>query len=113
MEKDIGKIRKNDQTEILVRIDDFGGRPGLTIREFITSDRYTGFTKAGTRIPADKFEDFKAMIDSINASDFPAASSEEGGAESGGGQAELSGESESSGSEGGEGGDAGSGAEDY
>ena len=70
MEKDIGKIRKNDNTEVIVRIDDFGGRVGLTIREFVTGDRYTGFTKAGTRIPVDSFKDFKAMINSIDESEL-------------------------------------------
>ena len=47
MEKDIGKIKKNDTTEIVVRLDDFGGKIGLTIREFVNNERYTGFTKAG------------------------------------------------------------------
>ncbi len=70
MEKDIGEIKKNDETNIIVRIDDFGGSPGLTIREFVKSERYTGFTKAGVRIRADKFEDFKAMINSIDSSDL-------------------------------------------
>ena len=79
MEKDIGKIKKNDQTEIVVRIDDFGGKPGLTIREFTTSERYTGFTKSGTRISAEKFGEFKDLINSINQSDFPEASVEEKG----------------------------------
>ena len=78
MEKDIGKIQKNDQTDIVIRIDDFGGKPGLTIREFTTSERYTGFTKSGTRIAAEKFEEFKTMINSIQASDFPEAAPEEG-----------------------------------
>jgi hypothetical protein len=66
MEKDLGKINKNDNTDIVVRIDDFGGKVGLTIREFISSERYTGFTKAGTRIPANKIEDFKKIINSID-----------------------------------------------
>jgi len=70
MEKDIGKIKKNDNTEIVVRIDDFGGKKGLTIREYITSDRYTGFTKAGTRIPADKFLEFRDIINSIKLEDI-------------------------------------------
>jgi hypothetical protein len=34
MEKDIGKIKKNDNTDIIVRVDDFGGKIGVTIREF-------------------------------------------------------------------------------
>jgi len=70
MEKDIGKIQKNDITEIVVRIDDFGGKPGLTIREFTTSDRYTGFTKSGTRIPPESFKDFKNIINSIDEKEF-------------------------------------------
>lgn len=70
MEKDIGRIQKNSETDILIRIDDFGGKTGLTIREFVQSQKYTGFTKAGTRIPADKFEDFKKLINSINSEDL-------------------------------------------
>src|SRR3989338_4382468 len=66
MEKDIGRIPKGMDTEIVIRIDDFGGRVGLTIREFVRSERYSGFTKAGTRIPADKFKQFKEMINSID-----------------------------------------------
>lgn len=66
MEKDLGKIPKNDQTEILLRIDDFAGRRGLTIREFVTSERYTGFTKAGVRILAKDFAKFKEMINSVS-----------------------------------------------
>lgn len=70
MEKDIGKIRKNDTSEIMVRVDDFGGRKGLTIREFVTSERYTGFTKAGVRILASDFEKFKEMINSVSDEDM-------------------------------------------
>lgn len=66
MEKDIGKIKKNDTSEIIIRIDDFGGKRGLTVREFVTSDRYTGFTKAGVRIPATDFLNFREMINSIS-----------------------------------------------
>ncbi|MDO8516676.1 MAG: hypothetical protein Q7S33_00985 [Nanoarchaeota archaeon] len=75
MEKDIGKIKKNDNTDIVVRIDDFGGKAGLTIREFTTSDRYTGFTKSGTRVSAENFSEFKALIDSIKESDLKAMES--------------------------------------
>ncbi|MEK6890197.1 MAG: hypothetical protein AABW82_01670 [Nanoarchaeota archaeon] len=70
MEKDIDRITKNSETDIVIRIDDFGGKRGLTIREFVKSDKYTGFTKAGTRIPADKFKVFKATINSIDEKDF-------------------------------------------
>jgi hypothetical protein len=70
MEKDIGKITKNDTTEIVIRIDDFGGKKGLTIREFVTGERYTGFTKAGVRIPASDFQKLKLLINSISESDM-------------------------------------------
>ena len=73
MEKDIGKIKKNDTTDIVVRIDDFGGKTGLTVREYVVSERYTGFTKAGTRIPADKFKEFKDAINSIDEKDLQPA----------------------------------------
>jgi hypothetical protein len=70
MEKDIGKIKKNDQTDIIVRIDDFGGKKGVTIREFTTSERYTGFTKSGTRIPPEKFLEFRELINAISLEDL-------------------------------------------
>lgn len=70
MEKDLGKINKNETTDIVLRIDDFGGRMGLTIREFVTSERYTGFTKAGVRIPVSEFKKFKKMIDSVSEEDL-------------------------------------------
>jgi len=70
MEKDIGKIKKSDTSDIVVRIDDFGGRTGLTIREFVRSEKYTGFTKAGVRIPSSDFLRFREMINSIDLNDM-------------------------------------------
>ena len=77
MEKDIGKIKKNEITDIVVRIDDFGGKVGLTVREYVTGDRYTGFTKAGTRISAENFPAFKDLINSIDEKDFQLEEKEE------------------------------------
>lgn len=73
MEKDIDKIPKNQDTDIVIRVDDFGGKRGLTIREFVKSERYTGFTKAGTRIPAEYFKAFKAAINSIDEKELAEA----------------------------------------
>ena len=70
MEKDIDRITKNAETDIVIRIDDFGGKRGVTIREFVKSEKYTGFTKAGTRLTADKFKLFKAAINSIDEKDL-------------------------------------------
>jgi len=76
MEKEIGKINKRDDTDIVIRIDDFADKRGLTIREFVTSDRYTGFTKAGVRILAKDFPKFKEMINSISTEDMKEEASE-------------------------------------
>lgn len=74
MEKDIGKIQKGEYqgtvTEIVVGIREYNGKSGVDIREFTASETYTGPTKKGLRIPADKFEEFRAMIDSIQLSDL-------------------------------------------
>lgn len=65
MEKEFGRIKKNDTTEIVVKADDFGGQPGVTIREFVTSDRYTGFTKNGTKVPKDRWADFVKVLGEV------------------------------------------------
>ena len=89
MEKDIDKIAKNENTDIVIRIDDFGGKLGLTIREFAKSERYTGFTKSGIRIPADKFKVFKQAINSINEKELASELTNELGKESGIKQKEI------------------------
>jgi len=62
MDREIGRIRKNSTTEIVVKITEFKGSVGVDIREFVTSDRYTGWTKNGTRIPADKVCELAGII---------------------------------------------------
>ena len=68
MEKDVGKVKKNNDTDIIIRVDDFGGKPGVTIREFVNggSGKYSGFTKSGTRISLEEFPKFKELINSID-----------------------------------------------
>ena len=74
MEKDIGKINKGEYqgavTEIVVGIREYKGKVGIDIREFVTSEKYTGPTKKGLRIPAENFKDFKEMIDSVTEEDL-------------------------------------------
>jgi hypothetical protein len=77
MEKEIGKLQKKDDTDIVLRIDDFADKRGLTIREFVTSERYTGFTKAGVRILAKDWPKFKEMINSIDDADMKDEAAEE------------------------------------
>ncbi len=74
VEKDIGRINKGEYqgavTEIVVGIKEYNGKVGIDIREFVTSDRYTGPTKKGLRIPAADFLKFKEMINSITDEDL-------------------------------------------
>ena len=70
MDKEIDRIPKNQETDIIIRIDEYAGTKGVTIREFVKSERYTGFTKAGTRIPADKFHLFKKAINMVDEKDL-------------------------------------------
>ena len=74
MEKEIGKIPKGEYqgivTEIVIGLREYNGKTGVDIREFTQSESYTGPTKKGLRIPANKFEEFKTMINSINSADL-------------------------------------------
>ncbi len=74
MDKDIGKITKGEfqgtVTDIVVGIREYNGKVGVDIREFVSSEKYTGPTKKGLRIPADSFHKFKEMINSIKDSDL-------------------------------------------
>ena len=74
MEKEIGKISKGEyqgvSTDIIVGVKEFNGRIGVDIREFTTSEAYTGPTKKGLRIPAERFEEFQRMISLIRPEDL-------------------------------------------
>jgi hypothetical protein len=77
VEKDIGKINKGEYqgavTDIVIGVREYNGKVGVDIREFTTSDKYTGPTKKGLRIPAEKFQEFKQMINSISPTDLVAS----------------------------------------
>ena len=64
-EEEIGRIKKNATTDIVVKVDDYGGEKGVTIREFVASPTYTGFTKQGTRINKESWPKFKELMDKI------------------------------------------------
>lgn len=67
MEKDIGKVGLTDIASVMVRIDEYEGKQGVTIRKYIESEKYTGFTKQGVRIPIDKWKEFKALMDLVDS----------------------------------------------
>ncbi len=64
---EIGRIRKNDTTEIVVQKTEFRGSVGIDIREYVTSERYTGWSKNGIRIPVEKWKDFKEILDKVES----------------------------------------------
>jgi len=74
MEKDIGKINKGEfqgtVTDIVIGVKEYNGRIGVDIREFVSSEKYTGPTKKGLRIPVESFQKFKEMINSITEEDL-------------------------------------------
>lgn len=76
MDKEIGKINKGEfqgtMTDIIVAVREYNGRVGVDIREYSTSEKYTGPTKKGLRIPAEHFSKFKEMINSVAESDLVA-----------------------------------------
>lgn len=63
---EIGRMRKKDTTEIAVQKTEYRGAVGIDVREYVTSERYTGWSKNGIRIPVEKWPDFKAILDSVD-----------------------------------------------
>ena len=86
MDKEIGKINRGEfqgtSTDIIIAVREYNGKVGVDIREYATSDKYSGPTKKGLRIPADHFSEFKRMINSISDEDLIADSGNSGKEES-------------------------------
>lgn len=58
------RLRVSDSTEVVLSMvvpNEDGEVSGVNINTYITSNRYTGFTK-GVFIPTDKVEDFKRLV---------------------------------------------------
>lgn len=66
MDKEIGRIRKSDTTETVVRKTEFRGSVGIDIREYVTSERYTGWSKNGIRIPLEQWKSFKEILNKVD-----------------------------------------------
>ncbi len=62
---EFGRIRKNPSTEIVIRIVEYKGTSGLDIREYVTSDRYTGWSKSGIRFPLDQIDKLREILDTV------------------------------------------------
>jgi hypothetical protein len=63
---EIGRIRKNETTEIVVQKTEYRGSTGIDIREYVTSERYTGWSKNGIRIPVERWKEFKEKLDRVD-----------------------------------------------
>jgi len=66
---EMGRLRKNDTTEIVVQKTEFRGSVGIDIREYVTSERYTGWSKNGIRILVEMWQDFKEILDKVDTAD--------------------------------------------
>jgi hypothetical protein len=66
---EIGRLRKNETTEVVVQKTEFHGSVGIDVREYVTSERYTGWSKNGIRIPVEKWQDFKEILDNVDKAD--------------------------------------------
>jgi hypothetical protein len=64
---ELGRLRKNDTTEIVVQKTGFRGSVGIDIQEYVTSDRYTGWSKNGIRIPVEMWQNFKEILERVDA----------------------------------------------
>ena len=62
---EIGRVRRNETTEVVVRKTEFKGTVGIDIREYVTSEKYTGWSKNGLRIPVDQWKTFKEVLNKV------------------------------------------------
>ena len=69
MEDEFGRIKKSETTELVVRRTEFRGSAGIDIREYVTSERYTGWSKNGIRIPIEQWRSFRDILDKIEISE--------------------------------------------
>jgi len=67
MEDEIGRIKLNDSTDIVVRIVEFKGQKRLDIRKYVTSEKYTGWSPKGISIPLENVKEIKEIINKIEA----------------------------------------------
>lgn len=65
LEGEVGRIKKTDSTSIIIRVSEFQGEKGVDVREYVETNKYTGYTKKGTRVPMDKWKEFKEVVNKV------------------------------------------------
>lgn len=63
-EKELGRVKKSNSAEIILKVSAYKEEYGIDIREYVTTESYTGYTKKGTRVPLDQWEKFKEIVNS-------------------------------------------------
>lgn len=53
---------KSNSVDIVIKTEKAGKYAGLNVREFVTSNNYTGYTKKGVLIPLEQVKEFKKSI---------------------------------------------------
>jgi len=57
--KELGRVRVSDAREIIAsQVIEDGEVKGINYNSYITSTRYTGYSKGGVFVPLDKMADF-------------------------------------------------------
>lgn len=65
MERELGKIKLNENMDIIVRESDWKDTVGIDIRCYMTSQKYTGPTKKGIRIPKEKINELRDILSRV------------------------------------------------
>lgn len=66
---DVAKLamKKSDHSLIVGAVRTYENKVGADLREYIVSNKYTGPTKSGLWIPLDKWEEFKILVQKVDA----------------------------------------------
>ena len=65
MDEEIGRVKQNATTEIVIRIVEYKGEKRLDIRKYVTSARYTGWSPQGISIPIEKVGEVKDILNKM------------------------------------------------
>jgi hypothetical protein len=60
--KEIGRVKRDDQVDIVIRKGEFMDKSFVDIREYLKADSFEGFTKRGIRIPAELYAELVAQL---------------------------------------------------
>ncbi len=60
--QELGRVKKDDQTDVIIRRGEYKGRSYVDIREYLTTDSYQGFTRKGVMMPADIYPELVQQL---------------------------------------------------